>query len=109
MSAPSPTAQIITRLDMLVRGAAVLMLAFLTTGTVIMLSRDRAAWVIGGLQVFAMGITMIIAVGAAANHKAILEQQDRIEDKLDRLAELDCRLLSTTYDELAKHRNGHQS
>lgn len=95
-----PTQNVIDRLEMLRKGAAVLMLGFLGVGAILVLTQDgdRLALIVG-LHLINMGVTMIIAVGAVANHIAILRQLAASDRRFTALC-------SAATDEVARHRNG---
>lgn len=97
-----PTQNVIARLDMLQKGATVLMLSFFGIGTALALIQggQRIPLIIG-LHLINMGVTMVIAVGAVANHKAILQQLAASDRRMDHL-------VSAAADEVADQRGGHQ-
>jgi hypothetical protein len=99
---PTPTQKAIDRLDDLQKGAAVLMFGFLVVGAALTIAQgsNRIALSVG-LHLINAGITMVIAVGAIANHKIILQ---KLADN-DRVIE---HLISAAGDEVADQRGGHQ-
>lgn len=98
---PTHTQQAIDRLDDLQKGAAILMIGFLGVGTILMVAQgsNRIALSVG-LHLINAGITMIIAVGALANYKIILQ---KLADN-DRVME---HLISAAGDEVADQRDQH--
>jgi ethanolamine utilization microcompartment shell protein EutS len=112
-----------TRLEMMAIGAAILMVALLAVGTgILIVDGDSPTGRSIGLHLITMGAVMIIAVGAAADHAAIILRQhqlanehDRIEkklgeveEKLDEVAETLGRIMANVMcDDISEHRRNH--
>lgn len=105
-----------TRLETMAWGAAIVMVALLVVGAGVLIADGGSpAGRSIGLHLITMGVVMVIATGAAANHKAIVERtvrisqrQDVIEEKLDEISETLGRImLAARRDEMAEYRNGH--
>lgn len=121
---------------MMTRGAAVVMTGLLSTGLIVAIGKGNDPVTLNvGLHLITMGVVMVIAVGAPANHRMILggQQQievrqdrteatldaavkrqqdaaaklDKMEAKLDEIAEYVSRLMNADRDEVADQR-GHQ-
>lgn len=110
-----PPTPVMTRLDMMTRGAAVVMTVLLSTGLIVAIGKgDNPTALNVGLHLITMGIVMVLAVGAPANHRAILEGQqdiggrlDAIEKQLNEVSGYMGRLMNADRDEVADQR-GHQ-
>jgi uncharacterized protein YlxW (UPF0749 family) len=83
-----PSDKLTTRLEMMAWGAAVVMVSLLVVGAGIMIANGHSPSSRSiGLHLITMGAVMIIAVGAAANHRAIIERQNRHQEQVDEIQE----------------------